>query len=400
MLKEVLFGNYKKMEIPTHNDYHDHVSEKPNKYIVLVILVLSLAGIIYSFSKPIDKDVMSGTVLEVLSEKETALEIGNQNKIIKEQNLLVEIGAPSEKREINILNDYNPVAKGDKIFVRKSVYGDSEWGMDNISRTGSLTVLFIFFIGLVILTSGWKGFYSLIGLLFTFAVIFTFIVPQILKGASPVVIGTIGAALILIPALYLSYGLNKKSIAAFGGIVIALIFTGSISNYFINSLEFTGMSEASLYLDMATNNSLNLIGLLIAGIIIAAVGVLDDVAAIQSSVVFNLARVNPNLRGLKLFKEAMRVGKDHISAVVNTLVLAYTGASLPLILLLSVQRIPLEYFASLEMVAEEIARTLISSSGLLLAVPLTTLIAVLMASKNYQTEQNTQEQEDGTGCSV
>jgi len=114
------------------------------------------------------------------------------------------------------------------------------------------------------------------------------------------------------------------------------------------------------------------------------VGVLDDVAAIQSSVVFSLASANPNLRGLKLFREAMHVGRDHISAVVNTLVLAYTGASLPLILLLSLRGMPVDYFVSIEMVAEEIARTLISSSGLLLAVPLTTVIAVFMVNRNYQ----------------
>jgi len=373
------------MDTPIHNDYHDHSSEKPNKYLVAIILILSLAGIIYSFSKPVGKDIIGGKVLEVLAERETILDVGNLNKIVKEQDLLVEITVENQKKEINILNDYEPMEKGDKIFLRESLFGNSEWSVVNISRTGELIMLFIFFLALVILTSGWKGFYSLIGLLFTFAVIFVFMVPQILKGVSPVSIGIIGAALILIPTLYLSYGLNKKSIAAFSGIIISLFFVGILSNYFVNSLQFTDFAEASFYLDMASSNSINFMGLLIAGIIIAAVGVLDDVAAIQSSVVFSLARSNPNLRGFKLFKEAMHVGKDHISAVVNTLVLAYTGASFPLILLLTIQNMPLDYLISLEIVAEEIARTLISSSGLLLAVPLTTAIAVVMANRrNYK----------------
>ena len=370
------------MDTPIHNDYHDHSSEKPNKYLVAIILILSLAGIIYSFSKPVGKDIIGG---KVLAERETILDVGNLNKIVKEQDLLVEITVENQKKEINILNDYEPMEKGDKIFLRESLFGNSEWSVVNISRTGELIMLFIFFLALVILTSGWKGFYSLIGLLFTFAVIFVFMVPQILKGVSPVSIGIIGAALILIPTLYLSYGLNKKSIAAFSGIIISLFFVGILSNYFVNSLQFTDFAEASFYLDMASSNSINFMGLLIAGIIIAAVGVLDDVAAIQSSVVFSLARSNPNLRGFKLFKEAMHVGKDHISAVVNTLVLAYTGASFPLILLLTIQNMPLDYLISLEIVAEEIARTLISSSGLLLAVPLTTAIAVVMANRrNYK----------------
>ena len=367
-----------------HGDYHNYASGKPNKYIVLIILAISLAGLIYAFSKPSGKDVIGGIVKEVSSERETTLDIGNKNKIIKEQVLLVEIKTENDKKEISVLNDYKPVTKGDKIFVRGSLFGDSEWNMVDVSRTKELIILSVFFIILVILTSGFKGFYSLVGLLFSFAVIFAFMVPLILRGAGPVGIGVSSAALILMPTLYLSYGLNKKSIATFLGIIIALLFVGVTSNYFVGALQFTGLGEISMFLDMETSNSINLISLIIVGIIIAAVGVLDDVAAIQSSVVFSLASANTNLRGFKLFKEAMHVGRDHISAVVNTLVLAYTGASLPLILLLSLRGMSVDYFINIEMVAEEITRTLISSSGLLLAVPLTTLIAVILASENHQ----------------
>src|SRR3989344_1385085 len=214
------------MDTLADNNYHDHSGDKPNKWIVVIILIISLAGIIYSLSKPVGKDVVSGRVLKVLSEKEIT-------------------------KEINVLNDYEPVAIGDKIFLSQSLFGDSEWSMANISRTRDLMILFAFFIILVILTSGWKGFYSLVGLLFTFAVIFIFMLPQILKGVSPVFIGISGASLILIPTLYLSYGFNKKSVAAFLGIIIALIFVGFISNYFVNSLNFTGANEAFLYLNMA-----------------------------------------------------------------------------------------------------------------------------------------------------
>jgi uncharacterized membrane protein len=235
-----------------------------------------------------------------------------------------------------------------------------------------------------VIIGGLKGVYSLIGLLFTFAVIFVFLVPQILKGVSPVGVGVASAAIILLPTLYLSYGLNKKSIAAFSGIIISLLAVGLMANYLVDVLQFTGLSEESMYLDMETVGPINLLGLMVAGIIIAAVGVLDDVAVVQSSVVFSLTKTDPELRGAKLFREAMRVGKDHISAVVNTLVLAYTGASLPLILLLSLQKMSPDYFASTEIVAEEILRTLVSSSGLLLAVPLTTIIAVVMAGRKYK----------------
>jgi uncharacterized membrane protein len=354
---------------------------KPNKYIVLGVLILSFLGIFSFWSKSTIEGAVRGTVLEVLSEREVALEIGNNARLITEQELSVEITEGDDERIVNVFNDYKPVAKGDKIFVSAPLFEDSEFTVVDISRMNPLIFLFIFFILLVILTSGWKGFYSLVGLLFTFVVIFIFIVPQILKGVNPISVSVLGASIILVPTLYLSYGFNKKSISALIGIVAALLFVGVLSHYFIGALSFTGFSEVSIFLDMEASNSINLIGLLIAGIIIAAVGVLDDVAVIQSSVVFSLARTNPELRGLKLFKEAMHVGRDHISAVVNTLVLAYTGASLPLIILLYIREMPLDYFVSLEIVAQEIARTLISSSGLLLAVPMTTLVATAIASR-------------------
>ena len=372
-----------------NNDNYNHTSGKPNKYIVFVILAVSLAGLIYSFSKPVGKDVIGGIVKDVLSERETTLDIGNKNKIVKEQELLVEITVEKEKKDIKVLNDFIPVAAGDKIFVRGSLFGDSEFNIVDISRTKELILLSVFFVMLVLLTSGWKGFYSLIGLLFSFAVIFVFMVPQILKGSGPVTIGLIGSAMILVPTLYLSYGLNKKTIAAFLGIILALLFVGISASFVVDVIQFSGLSEVSIFLDMETSNSINFLGLLIAGIIIAAVGVLDDVAVVQSSTVFGLASVSSNLRGFKLFRKAMAVGKDHISAVVNTLVLAYTGAALPLILLLSLRGMSADYFVSIEIVAEEIVRTLISSSGLLLAVPLTTIIATFMVGKSYQSVTET-----------
>ncbi len=376
--------------INDNNKYNEHSVNKPNKYIVIFILLLSLAGIIFSFKgQPSIKEVINGKVLSVLAERETILNTGGKDKIVKEQDILVEIKLEDgNKKEINVLNDYKLVEKGDSIFISESLFEGSEFDVVNVNRTKELILLLIFFIALVILTSGWKGFYSLVGLIFTFAVIFVYMVPQILRGINPVIVGIISAVVILIPTLYLSYGLNKKSIAAFLGIMFALFFVGIASSYFISTLQFTGFSsELSVYLDMEASSAINLIGLIIAGIIIAAVGVLDDVAVIQSSVVFSLARTNPTLRGFKLFKEAMHIGKDHISAVVNTLVLAYTGASLPLIILLYIRKMPIDYFVSLEMITEEVARTLISSSGILLAVPLTTIIATTMVNKKLLKER-------------
>src|SRR3989304_635323 len=205
----------------------------------------------------------------------------------------------------------------------------------DISREKGVFVLTALFIILVFATSGWRGFYSLIGLIFSLSVIFVFIVPLILKGLNPIFVGIAGSFLILLVTLYLSHGLTKKSISAFIGIILSLLFTGILANLAVQAMRFTGFSnEGALYLNMETGSPFNLVGLLTAGIIIAAIGILDDVAVTQSSTVFSIASANSSLKGMPLYKKAMSVGKDHISAVINTLVLAYTGAALPLALLL------------------------------------------------------------------
>ena len=356
---------------------HNHDHEKPNKYLVALILVLSVSGIIFAFSKPPKEEVVSGVVKEIIAEKNVTQEIDGQD--IVEQELSVEIKINGEKKNILVLNDFYPVQTGDEVFISSSFFEEQKPNVIEISRNKGLFWLVLFFIALALVTGGWKGFYSLIGLVFSFAVIFNFIVPAILAGYNPVVIGLSGSVIILIPTLYLSYGWSKKSIAAFVGIILALLFVGVLANFLVSTLKFTGLTEEAIFLNIiGSDNAINLVGLLIAGIIIAAVGVIDDVAVTQASTVFNLVSVDSNLRGLALFKKAMVVGKDHISAVINTLVLAYTGAALPLILLLSLRGVSGSYFASMEIVSEEIIRTLVSSSGLLLAVPLTTLVAVLL----------------------
>lgn len=359
----------------------DHVKHsKPNKYAVAIILAVSFIALWLTLDKSSGEEMVKGLVKEIRAERQVVSPMSD--KTVIEQELLVELEMGNgTKEEAVIINDFMAVKPGDVIFVRGSFFGEERtFDIVDVSRKNGILFLVFFFVSLVFITSGWKGFYSLAGLVFSFAVIFAFIVPQILNGSNPVFIGVTGSFFILLATLYLSYGFNKKSLAALIGISLSLLFVGILADTFINSLSFSGLAgEESMFLAVETGNSLNLIGLLVAGIIIAAVGVLDDVAITQASAVFSLVSVDPSLRGFQLFKKSMEVGKDHISAVVNTLVLAYIGAALPLVLLLSLRKVPIEYFISTEIVAEEIARTLIASSGLLLAVPITAAIAVLFA---------------------
>ena len=366
---------YKKM------DYNHIEHGKPNKYAVIVILAVSFITLFLTLGRSSTEDVIGGLVKEIRDERDVSSPMGD--KVVKEQELLVELELDDgNKKEVVIVNDFMPVESGDTIFVRGSFFVEEQeersFDIVDISRKNGILFFTFFFIVLVFITSGWKGFYSLVGLVFSFAVIFSFIVPQILIEANPVFIGVVGSFFILLATLYLSYGFSRKSLSALIGISLSLLFVGVFADTAIKLMDFSGFAgEESMFLSVETDNSLNLVGLLVAGIIIAAVGVLDDVAITQASTVFSLASVDYSLRGLRLFRKSMEVGQDHISAVVNTLVLAYTGAALPLVLLLSLRKVPVEYFISVEIVAEEIARTLIASSGLLLAVPMTAAIAVL-----------------------
>ncbi|MDP3954497.1 MAG: YibE/F family protein [bacterium] len=352
-------------------------------------MALSLGAIFYavfggeSSVNLADEKIFEGKVLKVIEERTVPNPVGQRSNL--EQELLVEVGLYGKKENKTVLNDFVPVKAGDSIYVQGQLLGepDEVFYVLDIGRKKGLLWLAIFFTALVGVVSGKKGLYALVGLVFSFAVIFLFIIPKILGGSNPILIGLAGAVLILVVALYVSYGFNRKSLSALIGISITLLIVGLMANYSISAMHFSGFSaEEAIYLSSQTDNSLSLAGILVAGILIAVIGILDDIAVTQASTVFSLVSVSGELRGAKLFKKAMEVGKDHISAVINTLVLAYTGAALPLLLLLTLNKFPLGFVVNGEIIAEEIAQTLISSSGLVLAVPITTAVAVFLVGRN------------------
>jgi uncharacterized membrane protein len=214
----------------------------------------------------------------------------------------------------------------------------------------------------------------------SFLVILRFIIPHILNGESPVLVSVVGALAILVATLYLSHGLNAKTTAALAGTAIALLITGVLGELFISATRLTGISEEVTYLTNQTG-PLSFRGLLLAGLIIGTLGVLDDVAASQSSAVFELNAANPSLGVEELFRRGMRVGRDHIASTVNTLFLAYAGSALPLLLLLSTRPEPLGTLLNRETITVEIVNALTGSIGLISAVPLTTLIAAAVVTR-------------------
>lgn len=252
-------------------------------------------------------------------------------------------------------------------------------------RTGALLWMTGIFAAAILFISGWKGLRSLLSMAFSLAVIIGYIIPHILVGEDPVRVSVIGSALLLGVTLYLTYGWNLKSHSAVLGMLIALVLTGLLAWAFMLLTRLSGQGdESALFLLQMLGAQISLRGLFLGGMIIGALGVLDDLVMTQASAVFELHAADPNLGFRGLYKSGMRIGQDHVAATVNTLVLAYAGASLPMLLMFSLGRGNYLYLINVAFVAEEIVRTLVGSLGLVAAVPLTTALAIGFALYSHR----------------
>jgi uncharacterized membrane protein len=253
--------------------------------------------------------------------------------------------------------------------------------IQDLERGRPMLVLVALFVGAVIAFGRWQGIRSLVGLGLSFLVIVGFVVPAILRGHSPVAVAVTGAMAIMLLSLYLSHGIGPKTTAAVVGTALALGLTATLSIVFVAASSLTGLaSEEALSANFAVGG-LSLRGLLLAGIIIGGLGVLDDVTMSQASLVSELHRANPTAGFAALVGGALRVGRDHIAATVNTLFLAYAGAALPSLILFVTGPESLGTVATAEIVAVEVVRALCGSVGLIAAVPLTTVLAALVVTE-------------------
>lgn len=249
-------------------------------------------------------------------------------------------------------------------------------------RTTPILVLLAIFVGLVLAIGRWHGILSIISMMYSFLIINNFILPNIILGNDPIFISLMGGLLISPVTFYLSHGFNKKTTVAVIGTVASLLFTGLLSIIFVNYAKLTGItSDEALFVQSIVNTKIDLRSLLLAGMIIGLLGILDDVTVSQAAIVEKLRTTGKDLDFRSTFLHAMDVGKDHIASLVNTLVLVYAGASLPLFLLFSRSGLSVEEAISTEVVATEIIRTLVGSVGLVAAVPLTTLLACIVFYK-------------------
>jgi len=243
-------------------------------------------------------------------------------------------------------------------------------------RGRAILLIFAIFVVIAFLVGSWTGLRSLLGMLIGLGVIVFFIIPQIAGGRNPVVVSVIGSIIFLGLSLYLVYGWKPMTHAAVISMALALLITGALSFVFIRLARLTGFgNEDMMFLMQQSQIPINMRGILLAGIIIGSLGVLDDLVVGQSSSVFQLHAANQSLTFRDLFTRAMTIGRDHVSASVNTLVLAYAGESLPMLLLFSITNVNLGMALNVSYIAEEIVRALAGTIGLFISIPIATALA-------------------------
>ncbi|MFH1863540.1 MAG: YibE/F family protein [bacterium] len=301
-----------------------------NKFL-LAIVTLLFSFVLLGNSVFAQEETLEAIVEKILEEKQIKPMGSEDFQLYQKLEFLVTKGSLKDKK-ITIENGNIPVANNqkykidDKVIVTfsKDFEGNDYFYITDYIRRDSLVWLFLIFIVLTAAIAKWRGITSILGMGISFLVIFAFILPKISAGSNPVQIAIIGSLIIIPVTFYFSHGFNKKTTVAVVGTVIALIITGVLANIFVEAARLTGFAtEEAGFLQFAKQGAINIKGLLLAGIIIGVLGVLDDITVSQSAIVFQLKEANEKLKFNELYKRAMNVGQDHISSMVNTLVLVY-----------------------------------------------------------------------------
>jgi len=362
--------------------------------MIRLILVISSLFLLFCPDRVFATEFTTGTVTRVESEQKIQFPEGD----FYTQEIYVRLkNYPEEKllqygSEFQPLQELQRLSEGASVVVTQ-INGDVDGG-DSDSASASFVVyedyrlpvlvwLAVGFFLLVMAVAGYKGLFSILGMFISVGILMMFVIPQILSGANALMITVIAAFLIATVTVYLSHGWKLSSHLALISILTTLLFTTILSYWFVYLARLTGLgSEEAAFLQVENLGKIDFRGLLLSGIMLGALGVLDDIAVTQVATVFELKRANAKLEFAELYERAMRVGRDHVASLVNTLVLAYAGANLPLFLLFSTSNeTPSWVHLNSSLIAEEIVRTLIGSIGLVIAVPVTTALAAYWSKK-------------------
>lgn len=338
--------------------------------------------------------IVRAKVIEIISDQQE--QIPGTETFVPVQEIQVRILDESfENKEITLINDYQNVKKGKKVFLKYLIdnSGNTLWVVHDIERRGSLWFLIGLFALMIVGFGKVQGIRSLFSLGASFAAIFLVLTPLLVRGYPPILTSIIIAVIILFFAIFVTHGFHKRSSIAFLGTIISVLFTGLLAWFATSITSISGFAEhEAVYLNFNTGGTLDFTGLFLAGILIGVLGILDDIAVTQVAVVRELYAVAKKETSLlRIYRGAIRVGKEHVSALVNTLVLAYAGVSLPAILFFSTATNSFGMIMNQEVFAAEIVRTVVGTIGLILTVPITTGLAVWMLKDTRGKELSEEE---------
>ncbi|MEM7091512.1 MAG: YibE/F family protein [Actinomycetota bacterium] len=311
------------------------------------------------------------------------------------------VGLVEEFQEFNLRND----ALTPNVSVGDSVIAGFEpstgfWFYADLDRRGSLVVLVALFAIFVIALGRLRGALALLGMVATVAVLIFFVAPSVLDGNDPLLVAVVAASAIAFVSLYLTHGVNPTTTVALAGTLLSLGLTLALASAFFALARFTGLATEESQLLPFVAGSVDLSALLLGGAVLGTLGALDDVTVTQVATVSELHRRSPNLSVSQLVVSGIRVGREHIASTVNTLLLAYVGASMPLLLLFAASDQALDKVANSELISVEIVRTLCGSIGLVAAVPVTTVLAALVTRRAITDEIELRDPDDDDAVTV
>lgn len=354
--------------------------------MIKLILVLGLLfpSFIFAQDSVVNNDeYVRAEVIEILEEGSRAEEFGNQpfQKLraeIEEGDYVSQTVELDQGYDFTI-TEHDLVEVGDKVVLIGLEEGEGrQFFIIDHYRLPAVAVGLLLFFFLVAWVAGRKGVGSIIGLAISLAIIAGFIVPRIIAGDSPLLISLVGASLIAIISITVAHGFERRTAVALLSTILTLAIAVGLAWFYVLLTKLSGLgSENAYYLQVGDLANLDLRGLLLGGIIIGALGVLDDVTTSQAAAVEEIYKADPSVSPKELYRRSMSVGREHIASLVNTLALAYVGAAFPLFLLIaSNETQPLWVMFNGQLVIEEVVRTLVGSFALVLAVPITTVLAI------------------------
>ncbi|MGY1696037.1 MULTISPECIES: YibE/F family protein [unclassified Geodermatophilus] len=289
-----------------------------------------------------------------------------------------------EYQQVDLAADVvaNGVAEGDTVVLTRDpgAEGGASYQFYDLARATPMLVLAVAFALVTVAVARLRGLAALVGLAFAFFVLLQFVLPALLAGSSPTLVSLVGSAAIMFVVLYLAHGFSARTTTALVGTLFGLALVTVLGSVSVGVARLTGLTNEETIQLATFDPTLDFSGLVIAGVVVAGLGVLNDVTITQASALWQLKEVDPAMGWRDLYRRGMAVGRDHIASTVYTIVFAYAGAALPLLLLFELYAQPAGVVLTSSALAEEVIRTLVGAIALVLAVPVTTAAGAFFAT--------------------